>query len=31
MGYPSVISELLGLVAFAGLVAAIHFALTARR
>lgn len=34
MGYPSFISELLGLVAFAGLVAAIHYgrvALAARR
>ncbi len=34
MGYPSVISELLGLVAFAGLVAAIYYgqiALAARR
>ena len=34
MGYPSVISELLGLAAFAGLVAAIHYgrvALASRR
>lgn len=34
MGYPSFISELLGLAAFAGLVAAIHYgrvALTSRR